>query len=197
MEAIDITAALARCAMSRTEAPGVFAAGLASAGAVGALSATWVDAAGAATSFFGTSASLGASTFFGASASFGVSTGFAAGTAFVVGDASAILTASTGLGASLCGAEAANLSLNIIEAGTVSGAEIFGAGAGSEANTSLKVGRAGRAATTLDCLIDRRLDRRAVHRRIDARRRTRWCRPSRRSPAQGQRRQRRRGNVEE
>jgi len=37
-----------------------------------------------------------------------------------------------------------NLSLNIIEGGTVSGAEIFGAGAGSAANTSLKAGRAGR-----------------------------------------------------
>src|SRR5258708_10852172 len=72
LEAIDITAALARCAMSRTEAPGVFAAGFASAGFAsavrgtgGTLSATWVDAAAGATSFG-----------FGASANFDVAAGF-------------------------------------------------------------------------------------------------------------------------
>ena len=49
-----------------------------------------------------------------------------------------------------CGAEAANLSLNIIEGETVAGAEIFGAGCGSVANTSLKAGRPGRAATMVE-----------------------------------------------
>src|SRR5258707_1261538 len=142
LEAIDITAALARCAISRTEAPGVFAAGLASAcfaAGVGAgtFSASWAGAGCGAVSFgFGASASFGVSIFFGAS----------------TGVASATCVASIGLGASPCGAEAANLSLNIIEGGAVSGAEIFGGRAGSEANTSLKVGGAERTATTLDCL---------------------------------------------
>ena len=143
LEAIDITAALARCAMSRTEAPGVFAAGLASASVAagaggGTFNATWAGAGCGAASFgFGASASFGVSIFFGAS---------------TCGGASATCVASTGLGASPCGAEAANLSLNIIEDGTLSGAEIFGGWRGSDANTSLKVGRAGRTAATLDCL---------------------------------------------
>ena len=48
---------------------------------------------------------------------------------------------------SLCGAAAANLSLNIIEDWTVSGFDKTGAGAATDANTSLKAGVAGRAAT--------------------------------------------------
>ena len=66
------------------------------------------------------------------------------------GDASASLLASTGLGGSPCGEAAANLSLNISEAETFSGAEINGDRSGSDAKISLKLGRAGRAATTVE-----------------------------------------------
>ena len=145
-EAIDITAALARCAISRTELAGAFAAGFASAdfvsagrGGAGILRANCVEAA----SFFGASAAFATTTVFGASASFGASTGF---------DPSASLGGSTGGDASAtregspCGAEAANLSLNIIEADVSSGFESI-LGGGREANTSLNEGASGRAAT--------------------------------------------------
>src|SRR5258708_11951766 len=138
LEAIDITAALARCAMSRTDAPGVFAAvvnsaGLASAGFAsavrggGTLSATRVDAAAGAISFgFGASANFGAAAGFGASASFGASIGLGASAS---AGASGGRAASATFEASPCGAEAANLSLNIIEGETVSGFDKSGAGA--------------------------------------------------------------------
>src|SRR6266702_179697 len=145
LEAIDITAFFARCAMSRIEpfAVGFASADLASAGFTsaaraggGTLSATCVG--GCAASFaFGASASLGASTFFDTSASFGASTGLAASSD---GELSATLDGSP------CGAAAANLSLNIIEGEAVSGFDSAGGG-GSEANTSLNEGVAGRAAT--------------------------------------------------
>src|SRR5260370_39721912 len=96
----------------------------------------WVDCCGASFAS-GASASLGASTFCDAWASFGASTGLAAS---IDGELSATLEGS------LCGAAAANLSLNIIEGETVSGFDNTG-GAGSEANTSLNGGVAGRAAT--------------------------------------------------
>ena len=58
----------------------------------------------------------------------------------------------TDLGGSPCGDAAANLSLNISEAETFSGAEITGDRSGSDAKISLKAGRTGRAATTVGFL---------------------------------------------
>jgi hypothetical protein len=84
---------------------------------------------------FDVSASFGAVTGFGASASLGASAGGAAATR----------------DGSLCGAEAANLSLNIIEAASVSGFD-SARGGGSEANTSVNDGGVGRAATAADRL---------------------------------------------
>ena len=140
LEAIDITAALARCAMSPMEDPdGLVSADLASADLVsacfgaGTFIAIW---AGADDVFvFGASASLDVAAAFGAPAG---------------GDASASLVASTGLGGSPCGDAAANLSLNMSAAETFSGAEIKGERSGSDAKISLKFGRTGRAATTVE-----------------------------------------------
>jgi hypothetical protein len=103
-----------------------------------------------------TSACFGAGTFiaiwagaeafvFGASASLEVAAAFGA-----TAGATATLVASTGLGGSPRGEAAANLSLNMSEAETFSGAEISGERSGSEAKISLKLGRAGRAATTVE-----------------------------------------------
>jgi hypothetical protein len=93
--------------------------------------------AGAVETFvFEASASLGV-----AAAAFGATTG---------GEASATLVVSTGLGGSPCGDAAANLSLNMSEAETFSGAEINGDRSGSDANISLKLGRVGRAAMTVE-----------------------------------------------
>ncbi len=140
-EAIDITAALARCAMSRTELPDDFAAGFVSAGAAGVLSATCGEPA--ACFVFGASASFGATMAFDVSASFGAATGFGASASL---GASACGAAAATRDGSLCGAEAANLSLNIIEAASLSGFD-SARGGGSEANTSVNDGGAGRAAT--------------------------------------------------
>src|SRR5438270_4380045 len=99
-DATDITAAFARCAMSRTEAP-VFANLVSEdfGGGAGVASATCTDAD--ALSFFSR-----ASLAFVGSANFGGS---------AAGAASASFGASTTFEASLCGADAANRSLNIIE----------------------------------------------------------------------------------
>src|SRR5215213_3548840 len=99
LEAIDITAALARCAMSRMEEPEPLAvlasAGLASVSLGGVARATLVAGA----EIFG----------FAASAGFGAWVAFASGRC----EASATRVASTGrdstdLGSSPCGADAAN-----------------------------------------------------------------------------------------
>src|SRR5215211_1914744 len=122
-EATDITAALARCAISRTFA--VFDSAERGADAAGVASATWTDAD--ADSFVGAP-----SLTFGASASFGNSAGTGA---------TANFGASVTLDGSLCGAEAANRSLNIIEltAAIVAGGEITGAVSGKSANTLLMI----------------------------------------------------------
>ena len=162
-EAIDITAALARCAMSRTELPGDFAAGFVSAGAAGVLSATCGEPA--ACFVFGASASFGATMAFDASASFGAATGFGASASL---GASASGGAAATRDGSLCGAEAANLSLNIIEAGSLSG---FDSAARRRQRGEHLVERRRRRAcrdNAVVCLDDGRIERRAAHRRIDA-----------------------------
>ena len=147
-----VTAALARCAMSRTEAPADLVAGFSS-GCFGPATfiVTW---AGTAAFDFGASASFGASIFFGASASFGSSTAFATGTATAFGgEASAIFTVSTGAGATLCASAAANLSLNIIEGDIVSARELCADGSDKAAIALLATGRTGRADAATDRLI--------------------------------------------
>jgi hypothetical protein len=143
-EAIDITAALARWAMSAMEDPDDFASDdLASPDLISADLASACFGAGTFIAIW-----AGAEAFvFGASASLEVAAAFGATTG---GEASATLVASTGLGGSPCGEAAANLSLNMSEAETFSGAEINGERSGSEAKISLKLGRAGRAATTVE-----------------------------------------------
>src|SRR5438445_8313341 len=128
-EAIDITAALARCAMSRTESPAVlFGSGGGTAGG-GTFIAT---CAGAACFGLGASATFGALTVFGAS--LGASANFGA-----TGCCDGAMTGSGGTAdATACGCEAANRSLNIkgvIDA-TVAGSSITGAVSCSAANVS-------------------------------------------------------------
>jgi len=127
-DVINITAALARSAMSRTERPDRAGAG---GGSVNAATCCGVcDLAVAASAGFGASegvasASLTPAAGFGASASFGASDGGAAFAAF---------------DSTLCGSDAANLSLNISGeiAATVSGFSIDGAGSGSAPKASLR-----------------------------------------------------------
>src|SRR5258705_1580362 len=146
LEAIDITAALARCAMSRTVEPdAVLASAVLASASFGAAAGTFKASRVAGVETFGFAASAG----FCAWAAFGVSAG---------GEASASLVVSTGLGStdldgSPCGAAAANRSLNISELATFSGAGITRDCCGSEANISLKAGCTGRAATTVGFLM--------------------------------------------
>ena len=102
---------------------------------------------------------------FDASASFGAATGFGASASL---GASACGAAAATRDGSLCGAEAANLSLNIIEAASLSGFDSARGGGGSEANTSVNDGGAGRARDRGRPLHDGRIKRRAAHRGIDA-----------------------------
>src|SRR5436305_6807343 len=159
LEAIDITAALARCAMSRTgelDAVAVLASAVLASAVLASVSLASVSLASASfgavanasrvagVDTFGFAASAG----FGAWAAFGVSAG---------GKASASLVASTGLGStdlggSPCGDAAANRSLNISEFATFSGAGITRDCCGSDANISLKAGRTAGAATTVGFL---------------------------------------------
>src|SRR3954465_15030867 len=142
LEAIDITAALARCAISRMEDPDAFAV----------LSSTALASAsfGAAAGTFKASLVAGVAIF-----GFVVSAGFTAPAglrASAGGEASASLVVSTGwdatdLGSSPCGADAANRSLNINELATFSGAGITSGRCSTDANISLKAGCTGRAAT--------------------------------------------------
>src|SRR5690349_22622014 len=116
LEVIDITAALARSAMSRTDRPdldGAAGGGTFNATCCGAEAGAEVVLALAASAGFGVSTGLASATFtaatvFGASASFGASGAGAALAAFE---------------ATLCGSEAANRSLNIVGeiAATVAG----------------------------------------------------------------------------
>src|SRR5437764_6784031 len=133
-EAIDITAALARCAMSRMESPAVFSDGGAAGG--GTFIAT---CAGAACFGLGASASFEALTVFGASANFGGA-----------GCCDGAVTGSGGTAdATACGCEAANRSLNIngvIDA-TVAGSSITGAVSCSAANASSTASATLRVAT--------------------------------------------------
>src|SRR6516225_1309806 len=126
-EAIDMTAAFARCVMSRNEVPTLFAAGLTSAdcGAGGGGGTASASCAGARSFVFGASASLGA-------ASGGVS-----------GDGAALAA----FDATLCRSDAENRSLNMsgVRAATVSGFPI------SE-NTSLTASVALRVAITCGSL---------------------------------------------
>ena len=105
------------------------------------------------------------------------------------------LAVSTGAGATLCGAAAANLSLNMIEV-KASARELCAAGSDSAANTSLTAGgRAGRARGCDRSLDDGRVDRRRC-RATDRR----WprrccCKRSSAQPSTRPRPQRCRGNV--
>src|SRR3954467_6781784 len=141
-EAIDITAALARCAMSRMEEPDAFAV-LSSAVLASAVLASAVLASisfDVAAGVFKASLVAGVAIF-----GFAVSAGFAAAIAFGVwpdGGASANFVVSTGAdatdrGNSPCGAEAANRSLNMSEFATFSGAGITNGRCPSDANISL------------------------------------------------------------
>src|SRR5205823_10859682 len=120
---IDITAALARCAISRIASPAVFSGGGAAGGA------TFIATCAGATCFgLGASASFEALTVFGASANFGGA-----------GCCDGAVTGSGGTAeATACGWEAANRSLNIkgvIDA-TLAGSSITGAVSCSAANAS-------------------------------------------------------------
>src|SRR3954470_5459869 len=147
LEAIDITAALARCAMSRIGDPDPFAV----------LSSTALASAsfGAAAGTFKASLVAGVAIF-----GFVVSAGFSAATVFGAsagGEAAASFVVSTGwgatdLGSSPCGADAANRSLNISELATFSGAGITSGRCSNDANISLKAGCTGRAATAVGLL---------------------------------------------
>src|SRR4051812_8232558 len=156
-EAIDITAALARCAMSRMEEPDAFAV-LSSAVLASAVLASAVLASAVLASIsFDVAAGVFKANLVAGVAIFGfaVSAGFAAAIAFGVGadgGTSATFVASTGAGAtdrgnSPCGADAANRSLNISEFAMFSGAGITNGRCSSDANISLKAGCTVRAAT--------------------------------------------------
>src|SRR5690242_9519672 len=146
-EAIDITAALARCAMSRMEEPDDFAVLSSAVLASAVLASISFDVAAGV---FKASLVAGVAIF-----GFAVSAGFAAAIAFGVwpdGGASATFVASTGAdatdrGNSPCGADAANRSLNISEFATFSGAGVTSGRCSSDANISLKAGCTVRAAT--------------------------------------------------
>ena len=132
-EAIDITAAFARAAMLRTEAPDDFAAGLASAGlgstrAAGVLSATCSELAA---SFFAVSTDFGAGALV-TSASFDAAAAWAASATLDAFAGGAVSAARDG---TPCGSAAAKRSSNMIEAEAVSGFDDTGCG-GNEANTS-------------------------------------------------------------
>ena len=141
-EAIDITAALARCAMSLTEAP-PFAGFVSTDSAAGASEATLAGAGcGAVSLDFGVSTGANSEASFGASAGFEISGD---------GEAAASFDASVcGAGSTAWGAAAAKRSSNLsVEVDATAGAVIAGAGSGKEAKTLLTTVCGFRAAT--DC----------------------------------------------